>query len=75
MSSQVSRLFRHGNRVTFIRDLEQRLSEILAMKDSYTCKFIVKCLCANIVRQVKPSILGVNEDFNERLRFLLMVVG
>lgn len=32
--TKVSRLFRHGNRITFIRDLEQRLSEVLAMKTS-----------------------------------------
>ncbi|KAJ7394359.1 Guanine nucleotide exchange protein smcr8 [Desmophyllum pertusum] len=30
--TKVSRLFRHGNRITFIRDLEQRLTDVFAMK-------------------------------------------
>lgn len=35
--TKVSRLFRHGNRITFLQDLEQRLAEVLAMRDS--CSF------------------------------------
>ncbi|CAH3044368.1 unnamed protein product [Porites evermanni] len=35
--TKVSRLFRHGNRITFIRDLELRLAEVLAMKGLCLC--------------------------------------
>ncbi|KAM7425317.1 Guanine nucleotide exchange protein smcr8 [Porites harrisoni] len=38
--TKVSRLFRHGNRITFIRDLELRLAEVLAMKGLCWCTCI-----------------------------------
>lgn len=37
---QVSRLFRHGNRITFIRDLELRLADVMAMKGLCSCTCI-----------------------------------
>ena len=64
MCFQVSRLFRHGNRITFIRDLEQRLSEVLAMKASSSCKHCTINLwrhifVINLVPRVKMKDTGI----------------
>ena len=36
---KVSKLFRHGNRITFLRDLEERLCDVLELKEKSICKF------------------------------------
>lgn len=41
---KVSKLFRHGNRITFLRDLEERLCDVLELKEKSICKFQ---LCSN----------------------------
>ncbi|KAL9968636.1 hypothetical protein ACROYT_G020751 [Oculina patagonica] len=46
--TKVSRLFRHGNRITFLRDLEQRLLDVIAMKGSHP---VENCLLGGLVGQ------------------------
>lgn len=66
--TKVSRLLRHGNRITFIRDLEQRLADVLAMKTLCTLEnSSLERFNGQKLKEMEKSKSKLNEEYDNIL--------